>query len=463
MSGRPAGALLRPITHPRRVSVPPLLAVLAAVAIGAVVGAGQHILAVILLALAGAVAAVLTPMLTLVVLIPVSMMGQLQALPGAPVEPAQVVALLFIAGVWVRVLLGHRTVMWPPGSIAAGILLAGYFTALRLPSDPTAAQTVLSFGALVLLFVSIAQVVDSVALLRRASASFVASAATVSAFCLVALALGIETITILGHRLTLAGRWGSPYRLGGLYEQPNVFAQLVVIAYPIALALWLERGRHRSLWAAASTILALGLILAQSRTAMVGGVIGTLIVLWLMRRGGLMRWGSLALAGVAVFVAIRALDLDEVVSARVSLQTQVGEVSTLVPLHNQAFAIPASWRVFLEEPLGHGVAAAGAVVGEEAQTGELSPHNAFLGWAVELGILGLAGGLAFAFAQLRGLMPAARIRGDVWTVAVGLLAGLAASWIHNLGHATIHWVPVWVAFGLAGATSLIAHRRAEEP
>jgi len=211
-----------------------------------------------------------------------------------------------------------------------------------------------------------------------------------------------------------------PFTLQGVLPIMNGNAVAFVSAV-VAFIAWCRmlgrRGAARAGW---SLVLAFAfgmLILAQSRTSLVGFFVAVAVQLLFARRFGLF-----ALAGVVAMLVV-ATGVGNV-AERFFVRGQSPELFS--SLSGRTLAWQAAWEAFLESPvLGHGFAAA-ARADILGATGASTLHGAVFDVLVGVGLLGLVPwAAAIAWTSLRLLrlgIGAARVRRDGDAVDRGTIA-----------------------------------------
>ncbi len=258
---------------------------------------------------------------------------------------------------------------------------------------------------------------------------FLAGMVAVSLIALWQLATG-------AGRIDVEGVW----RVRALYGSPNNLALVLDRAIPLALALALF-GRPRPVWQAAwywaaAVVMTLACVATFSKGALLLGLpVGLALVLiggaWRSRR----RWPLGLLGGLAVAGALGLLALFRTQRFADLLNFRAGTSFVRLKLWRGA------WNMALDHPL-LGVGPDNFLYAYRTryvlpsaweELGLSHPHNIALDLWTRLGLLGLlAGAWALIAGWLRGWQLFETGAPEVWPVALGLLAALAATVTHGL-------------------------------
>ncbi len=309
-----------------------------------------------------------------------------------------------------------------------------------------------SFFAIMLMALVIVQILTDHKAIGSLLQIFVVTVGFISLLTVLALALDIPSLRIGDVELTLFHGWGGiKARLGGIYQQPNIFATLLVLAFPLGVVFALvNRGKTKRLfWIGMSIICAGALFLSQSRSAILGGIAGLIVMVILFIRSRAVStyatiWNSL-LIGFGVIAILWATGMLNFVLERLTWEYYVYQQATdpapRLEIWREAFLLA------LRNPLGYG-AETSYLVGQSLGLERMGVHNVFLGFLNSWGVLGFIGVLVLALASIKGLWRLTYTSKD-WSVKVlsaGLIAGLVGLWVHNLAHSIIHWIAVWIYF-----------------
>lgn len=397
---------------------------------------------------------VLRPMLAFYLLIPVSMLGQFQEIPGSPLDLAQLIGLTVIAGVLLQVLMRKTVLRRTVLDFPILLLIVAHLAGLRGDSlDLATLAQLFSLFSILVAYHMCFQLLDSADKVQKALLVFVGSVSVIDLLGLYGLALGEPTLQLFGRELSLFGNWGNEGRLGGFFEQPNTFGQLVILALPVCVAMTIgSKTRARLAWMGVAIINAFALLLSQSRSAILGAAIALLVVLFFSSKQQIMK--RLVLGGLISLASLALTDLVGLLPTlldRLSLSSLIAEQADAYLYLGRSLTFSKGVEIFLNHPLGVGFGQGSIILGGLLGVAERSVHNALLSWAVDLGVLGLLAGGWLLCAQI----------GSLWSLTIkianqpsralsaGLLGAIIATWLHNLFHFTLGWLPVWIIFAVA--------------
>ena len=250
---------------------------------------------------------------------------------------------------------------------------------------------------------------------------------------------GITALVSYGLVEWLVSDEADPFE-GTLLREPigyaNALGILAAIGVLLALGLSVSPGRRRKLFLLPAAVLAVALVLTESRGAWLALGAG-LVVLAVLHTARPRLWGAIAVAGAAAVVAAAA-----VASPDISLGDR-----------------PDYWEAALDDASDHPLTGSGAGSFEEYWLEHGDPsihvrdaHSLYLEAFAELGVVGLALVLVMFAVPFLAL---SRKRGHVEAVAAAALAAFVV-------HAGIDWdweMPVVVLAGLACAAALLVAAR----
>jgi O-antigen ligase len=263
-------------------------------------------------------------------------------------------------------------------------------------------------------------------------------------------AVGLALLIAMGL-FEYAGAPGS--RIGTFSGYPILYATLVVLLLPPALAWAYPRSRLVAAGLAVGTVVVV--ILSETRSAWIALVVLltlSFLFLFRMKRAATVAVLAVAVAALAALVAT-SQDLSEVIQTRLTSDTFQTDSFT----HRQ-YSYGYTWDRFLESPL-IGQGEAGALKADlERRTGLNAADNGFLSVAGDLGIIG------FALAMLPlGIAVAALSRG--WrsrapdATRLALAFGLIGALVVTLFFDVFYWPQSSVlVFGMAGVLAAARHR-----
>lgn len=338
-------------------------------------------------------------------------------------------------------------------------------------------------GKSVAIYLLVATLASSAALVRRAAWSLLACGALLGSLGVAQIATGDFQNDFGGlARVKYAQIYGDVFepRIAGPLGDPNFYAQALVLLVPLGLSLAMsERAAHRKAIALAGTGLVVG---AAALTYSRGGALALAVVLalsllaWPLSR----RRAALATGLVAVLVALL---VPAGFARRLTTLEQVwpGREAVLRPdssLEKRRLLVGAAWRMFLDHPLA-GVGAGNYTVHFESYADEVGgmardyeepderhyPHSLYLEIAAETGLVGLVafgGVIAAGVVSLRRAREAFRRAGDERTAALvqGFAIALFGYLVSSLflhGHYQRY---LWLLLGFASALDALASARA---
>lgn len=375
----------------------------------------------------------------------------LRRLPGG-IQRSDVFALVLLAA-------GALSVLWHP-SAAGAILLA-------------------KRSYLLVVYASFA-VLASRGWAARAVAWLAASAAAFAGVSLAAAVLhvtGGSSILPLGESMRMP-YVGEVYRLKGLFETPEMFAELLTLVIPLALAMGHAGGpRYSRRWRVAAGVCALAAALTFAGGA-VGACVATAIVLWPdfdARRFRFLR----PLIAAGTLVTVVAVNLALCVSVR-NFALSRDRDPNIPPaafhhaFHDRASGAPrvrlevtyepmsywllkrAAWAAFRSSPIvGIGLGRFHDVAQDAALAGAIDkryrrsdPHSTWLGALSETGMAGGLALIAFWVASLASSAAFCRENpGD--RIARALLAGCIGILVNSPNVDVMNFRFLWLALGLS--------------
>jgi O-antigen ligase len=272
--------------------------------------------------------------------------------------------------------------------------------------------------------------------------------------------LGAVGVALVGLAQYITGRnvviaEGGLPRLLSVYPSPNNVGLYLGRAWPlmVAIALWGERGRRRTIYAAALLPVTLALMLSFSRGALLLGIPAALLAMgW--RAGGRWRWVALALVGAGALALIpltrvprfaSLLDLDqggtffrlELWHSSLHLLREhpwfgVGP-GNFLEAYRTRYVLHSAWQEFNLE----------------------HPHSIYLDHWTRLGILGVIAGAVSQFAFWRAARqrpkrdaPSRHFAPSRRALTLGLVGGMAALLAHGLVDNTLFFPDLALAFFL---------------
>ncbi len=390
-----------------------------------------------------------------------------------PIQADRVVGLIVLIVFIARLALMQRG--WKSSVLNLPVMVlavAGLVTliAQAFMESPYLGETigqVLSLLIILAMSLVIVQILETPKAVSSTLQVLVMTTVAISLVGIVAFVIGIPAFHIGNLEVQLLGSWGGiGTRVGGIYEQPNTFAIPLLLSFPLCLLFTLvsRKALGRFFWMAVAGVILSGLLLSQSRSAILGTLLGVLFASLLLVRSvksnKLVRivFVFLVVGGIVLSVSGMFKTIMDRFSFKYMLNVPVAQYR------------PVFWReavlLALHNPFGHG-AETKYLVGEAFGIERKSVHNIFFSFLSDFGFLGFVGILLLAFRLIRGLWSMARRTRDTdWgLLSVALISGLIAFWFHNLFHSMVHWMVVWIYFACAAAVlrlwRITTERRAE--
>ena len=266
-------------------------------------------------------------------------------------------------------------------------------------------------------------------------------------------------------------------RAEGPMDEPNAYAQIMLVLLPLALFVYRSGGsrRERVLAAAAGALILGGVLVSYSRGAFVGLVLITVLaahVRWI--RPAHLLAGTLALATLIPFVASeRLVDRISSITNAIGVLQGSSAVEADAAIQGRATEMMAGFQAFVDHPvLGVGPGQYAPFYSVEYH--QKNPrfkfkdlritrraHSLYLEMAAEVGVIGLSVFLAMFFVPMRELW---RIRSrrtgerDVLAeLAVAVWLSLCAYLVTGIFLHLMYERYLWILMALAGAALHAIH------
>jgi O-antigen ligase len=256
--------------------------------------------------------------------------------------------------------------------------------------------------------------------------------------------------------LAAFGNYLATLRLSATFSDVNAAGSFFIMALAVAVALAL-RG-HAAVWIAAAVVVAAGLWMSGSRTALIAGALSLGVPLAALLRNRIRTAGALR-------AAIAATTVVGIVAVALWLPERGAQPSPAMALRIRTELLRTGLRMFASEPVS------GIGIGEFYQrSGEFSSpeliaifpvarnenaHNYLLQVLAELGLLGLGAFLwimAVAARNTRSALRSSRADRLLWGVAAGLVAfGVTCLAGHPLLVPEVAG-PFWILLGIAAGS-----------
>jgi O-antigen ligase len=361
-------------------------------------------------------------------------------------DPSSILAVLFLLTALLWLAARHYSGRRVPGSrlgAALGVVVAAGFISVIGSSQPQASvMEAMRIASVAMMFLVLEQLIDSRAALERALVA-----------CYVGLAYPLVYTTfgiVTGNPSSDVK--GSFSRLTGPFNQSNTFARYLAFVVIMGVALHPQtRGKVKVLLGSMTALSTVYMILTLTRTAIIGGLVGVVVVAVVQRRKRLIVGLVIGAAAALVLlpgVAARFATLDAQSSlgggpTGNTLEWRLGYWAQVLPLanHNPVTGIGLNVTQF--------------------QTDDAKqPHNDFIRAYVEMGALGLGAFVALLTALVgngrralarapTGSLEHAVAAGALGTAVAFLLECAAANVMSNV-------VSLWYLVAFAAAASYVA-------
>ncbi|AZQ65925.1 O-antigen ligase domain-containing protein [Silicimonas algicola] len=324
-------------------------------------------------------------------------------------------------------------------SVCAGLLVSDHVTATI--------RGLMELGRFIILGCAFILVINSSTRFKAAVLGVVAGAVLLSSLTILQYVLDLKNQTFFGYaknHITYMFGQIDEVRFGGPVAEPNFYAQILLLAYPVSLCLALvDHGRGRVLFFTCAAVIFAGVILTQSRGGMVSLAVVSLLATFLIKA----RAPVIVLALVSI-VFLSLLVVSSEAGERITIAIQ--DVQALVTLKgnvtDEAIAgrvseMLAAWHLFLENPLwGTGYDTFERLYQDTARRFDLmargenrQAHSLFLEILAERGVIGFLAWSAllwFAFsAALEGMR---KFSGERDRFGEAACAGLMIAMVGNL-------------------------------
>lgn len=299
--------------------------------------------------------------------------------------------------------------------------------------------------------------------LMRLAGCVVAAMAVIS---LVGIQQGIEGVPVNASYTDMFANQGMPGRVYSWYENPNTFAQVLVMLMPLALALMVgsRTGWGKLGGAAAFALGTVAIVMTYSRASWVGLGAAVVVFLFFWKR---------KLLPVLLLAAVACLPLlpDSVLNRILSMfNTNDSSTSSRLPLYR------AAGELIGKRPV-RGAGLGGDVVRQavkdlstyHGRAAFVHSHNLFLQLWLETGLFGL---LSFIAAMFSGVKSAAKAVGEkscpvgARAVTIGAMAGICGSLVNSMADYIWNYPRVmvifWFVFALMLSGVKLAKKAAEE-
>lgn len=273
---------------------------------------------------------------------------------------------------------------------------------------------------------------------------------------------GIEGVPVNYSYTDVASNQGMPGRVYSLYENPNTFAQVLVLLVPLALILlFASRSRWGKLGSAAA--LGLGVVamgMTYSRSSWVGLAAAVVIFLFFWKRKILPGLLLLAVASMpllpdAIFNRILSIfnTSDSSTTSRIPLYEAALELLGLRPVQGAGLGTDVVREAIADLNTYHGRAAF------------VHSHNLFLQLWLETGLLGLGAFVAAMISGVKGAVQAVRRPGcdrRVKLVTLGAMCAIVGVLVNSMADYIWNYPRVMVIFWFVFALMLAGMKLAAQ-
>jgi len=371
-------------------------------------------------------------------------------LAGRAINPASLVEILFLIAAALWLAAQHRSGdVAPPSPLRRALyvfVFAGLLSLTGAPNIGVSATELLRILAAVMMFVVLERMMRD----RQATRAILRAVYLSAVFPLALTLMGIVSGAPRSETK------GSFVRLLGPFTQSNTFGRYLMLLIIFGVAIYPRLGRsNRRALAVLLAISSVFLVLTYTRSAVVGAVIGLVVV-------GLLQSKRLLL--ILAVSAVVLLVVDPTLGSRFA-QLGEGQGSILATNHNSLAWRFTQWSDVLQlsgsNPVtGIGLASTSLVTANGEQ-----PHNDFVRAFVEMGIVGFLAYLAVLINLLRVGWAAVKTSTTASmdrSIGVGFLgcaiAFIAASVVANV---LSNVVTLWYLLAFAAAASAVVIRNTQ--
>jgi O-antigen ligase len=397
-----------------------------------------------------------------------------------------------IIGILAFAVWRHRARLHPSSAVMTPLTLLLFLYCFVLFTSTTWAKDLWSADQRVTemfkgfaIYLLVAMLAASWTSLRQGMAALVLTASLLAILSLYQIATGQYDYDFWGFATVQRGNIYSDVsgaRIAGPIHDPNFYAQILLVALPLAVvgAIVTRNVRHRVLFIAGALLTGTVTILTYSRGAMLALAVMTVILLVSLR----FRIVHIAAAGVAALIILMLL--PSAVTAR------LGTVEQLLPGHSEVsverdaslekrtLVLATAWQMFLDHPwLGVGVGnfgtrydyysnIAGSAAPQYDDPGEEQfPHTLYMQIAAETGLAGLAlfgASIVVAFISLYRSRHEleARGRANLAVLAAGVAVALSGYLLTSVFLHGAYQRYLWIVLGFTAAVERLRAQPEEE-
>ncbi len=239
-------------------------------------------------------------------------------------------------------------------------------------------------------------------------------------------------------------------RHASLYDNPGIFAGMLIVGFPLALVPALsERGLRRPAWLAGAGVIVTGMLISGSRAALAAAVVAMLAIALTQRRWWLVGATAAVVIGLGALVNARALEGPPALERLQQLATHTGAGER--SLRRRALIWSVAGELVQRSPF---IGVGGCQLRFHQHAGFKRAHNAWLDAWVDGGLLAALAMLLVTTQVLRRAWATLTHRRRLYLepTHVALVAACLAvltGWLVRAGiGGRIDWLPIFMLFGL---------------
>ena len=410
---------------------------------------------------------IIKPIWVLWAMIPISMGDRLTQIPGFPLDATQLAGVILVVGLLLRMIVSNNYVWWRSifdGPMLMFMLVISIYSFGAFQHDDV--RSLVAWVSYCVSYFVIFQLIRTSILpadFWKTLWVFIYSVSILVVINLVAVVYRIEYVFVFGQEIKLIhvhSHWNPFVRIMGLSTNPNWLVQLLVFSVPFLIFL-VPHYQGVKRWSVLGLVAVntIGLVMTQSRGAIVGFLIGfILIVINYIRirkinKIQINRGVLILTAGVfiAIILGEYFVGVRNVILVSLSRYTDIFSLSLDEMMGDRFRIFRTALEIFLNNPLGHGQGASSHLVGNILGLKDRPVHSFYLAIGIEYGIPGLIVLCWLIFRSIQIPWRFANSRSlpyEYTAIGAGLFVGMMGVWVNNLMHSALGWAVVWVIFVL---------------